>query len=392
MDNRYRTYGRLRNNKLPCRMGMGVGVSDFITFGKVDNSRNGPYKYPIDNYKTLMDFHFKIEGVYFKNGHLSYLHDVGNKTKHNILMEQFLNETGEYEGSSGLSNIKALAASWVKHHPNEEPVFEIANEPNLFPYMSPALYAVYYIKWWDYIKSAFPNAKIMNGGLFVLDKLPDAIKSNMKFLGITYHGAAEYYKTFIEVLKSVDEKYVPDYLNLHFYPYIHTNGDYKVENHVLHLSYIMKELKGLYKEDVWLTEFGNINPLDSISTYTLISTMVYKLELTNIKRWYFFHVRGMDSNLKLVKEVGGKYYKKILIAWYITLCFLKIPMLSPVRYVTDTILKFFKLPPIKDISFIIKLVKDYVDNSPQQILEDYLGELTEVGKLYLSKAGVSLDS
>ena len=264
MDNRYRTYGRLSESQLPYRIGRGEGTSDIITVGKLDNSVNGKYKILTNDQETLKDFHYREDGLVFSgNNYFTKVSGVLN-TKVNIL-------DLDYEAELKVTDMEAILETWKINHGDEPPVFEIANEPNLFPYMSPVLYAYHYIRWWEYIKKHAPNAVIMNGGLFIADTLPDSIKKSMRYFGIPYMTTINYYLEFIDIINKISYKYIPKILNLHFYPYVHTGGDSSIENHVKHLQSIINRLGGYYGE-VWLTEFGNINPKNMSYTYNMVNT------------------------------------------------------------------------------------------------------------------------
>ena len=188
----YRTYGKSKFLNVPYRGDKGSWEKSFITVGKIDNSDEGKYKEAnkISYNKMILDFHYR-----------SY------DSKMEILLDIFNKEKGI---------LKQKLDEWVANR-QDVPIVEITNEPNLFPYLQPELYANYYRLWHDEIKSINPDAKIMNGGLWINDGLPNSVVKGLSKLNITETSALRYFnKVFFGYLQH--EKYLPDILNLHFYP------------------------------------------------------------------------------------------------------------------------------------------------------------------------------
>lgn len=131
----------------------------------------------------------------------------------------------------------------------KELYIEVANEPNLYPYISPAQYAGYYLKWVAYIKGVqkeiaakgqILTIHFMPGGIGDISGLPLPLQAlakagtsvsaglftelgNIDFVKINtpkYTDQIAYYKAFIaEITKTTDPKSVIDVANLHFYPH-----------------------------------------------------------------------------------------------------------------------------------------------------------------------------
>lgn len=91
--------------------------------------------------------------------------------------------------SDGGERLKRLILNYEKANGGKTIIFEIANEPNLYPYIPSKLYAIYYRQWVREIfnamvainktrsESAWLIPKFVPGGLFISDGMPEAVKS-----------------------------------------------------------------------------------------------------------------------------------------------------------------------------------------------------------------------
>lgn len=326
----YGTYGKSNLLNTNFRTAKGGHNTDFITVGKIDNSYYGKYaeskKLSFGN--ILLSFHYKSESEKWK-----------------VLIDLFEKEK---------DLLKINLKEWLVNR-NDVPIVEITNEPNLFPYISPSLYAKYYKLWYDEIKSICPNSKIMNGGLWINEGLPKSIINQLKLMNITQTNTLKYYKDVFEIL---DNSYKPDILNLHFYPYI---GDYRQFHTIQHINFLKELIKTIGIQDVWLTEFGNINSISMRHTKILMDILLYETsKIEEIKRIYYFKVSEYDKKFDLLIQIHNQFIKNKNL-------FNK--LFSGVKYL------FKKKPEFFNIA------KSYIENPPIQALEGN-GKLNEVGELY----------
>lgn len=349
MDESYRVYGHLEGFKH--RVDIGTGDSDFITVGKLDFPNVGPYRYKkpgVTVAKILRDFHL--------------LKDVKQ-----ILDEQFVVEK---------NIVKESIENWKKFHGEEPPIIEVANEPNLFPYVNPELYASYYMKWASYVRELSPNCKLMNGGFFMSDDYPEFIKRILKIVGIknTY----EYCKTFLKIVRKENPDLLPDILNLHLYPYI---------GEAFYCEKMDKSFSSLkkYEEfgyEIWLTETGNLNPYNMNGTYLFTKKLLDNLENSNVKRWYYFEAVGGDEKLELLPPLTKKVDTASLI-WKIV----SLPVrIWGIKWLVNKIGYKIGFLNIDMIDEMLDTAKLYCRNVPIQCLVDVNGKLNKIGELYKWKA------
>ena len=325
----YRTYGKSNFLDVPYRLDKGNYTSCFITVGKIDNSDLGRYKESnrLSFNKMILDFHYRTD-----------------KSKWDILLDIFNQEK---------SILKKKLDEWVANR-QDVPVVEIANEPNLFPYISPELYSKYYKLWFDEIKSINPDTKIMNGGLWINEGLPKFIIKGLSVLNIKETSALRYFRKVFDLL---GEDYSPDILNLHFYPYIYKDATFNMANHIYNLKAIINE-SGI--SEVWLTEFGNINCFSMDSTAIILEMILSELKKINeIKQVYYYCTVDGDQKLDILVEMNRVYNKNKNI-------FSK---------VFGGVFSLFKKNPMID------LTKEYIEHPPIQNLEDHNG-LNRIGMLY----------
>ena len=127
--------------------------------------------------------------------------------------------------SDGGERLKRLILNYEKANNSKTIIFEIGNEPNLFPYIPSKLYAIYYRKWVKEIFMAMVSInttrnekdylypEFVNGGLFISDGLPltvtsvltGYIRSSLFEVGMGHVGADTYYQSFISYLNGFSE-------------------------------------------------------------------------------------------------------------------------------------------------------------------------------------------
>jgi len=324
------TYGKSAHLNLPYRTDKGGGQADFITVGKIDNGR---------------------VGIFSEDKKLSYTEMVARWTLMNDRQKKdHLQDI--LAGESGM--LPELLKDWDKHHPDKIPVFEVGNEPNLFPYISPGLYGWYYDQWVEKIERLWPSAKIMNGGFFCTSLLPKKIRKKLRLLGVRetdeQYWFAEFRAASIET---------PFALNLHVYP---------TTDSLPHVARAMHGFPGVQR--VWLTEWGNINPLNMRDTVKFIKDLSLALQTktnTLVDRMYYFQARHSERHFQIFHELRRRFGSEL---WW--------------RRVTELYKFLFRRK-----SSWMRMVIDYISNPPIQSLEDRDGNLNEIGKLFKKLAGGS---
>jgi hypothetical protein len=335
-----KTYGYHPLTGKPYRVSKYGPEADFITVGKIDNSFLGEYAEHknISFTDMLIDFHFKAD-----------------KQKEKILSDQFEKE-------------KVLLDDQVKNFKHSPIIFEITNEPNLFPYVSPKLYASLYVTWRNYIKSKWPDALIMNGGLWIFEGLPKSVLKVMKYIGVPITSTSEYMNRFLSLLK---EDEIPDICNLHFYPYV---GRYTTNNSIEKQAEEIRRIS--FNNNIFITEAGNINPFDMKKTCYIMKLMFSSLlKIPEIKGIYYYKAIGEDAKMDLLDsaktyiQIQNKIFKFILKTF---------KWIFPNKYFRKR-----KLHSRSTALQLLKLVDDYTKNKPRQGLINKTGSLTNLGKLFL---------
>lgn len=368
-DPRYRTYEffnhQVGSNYLHFRVGANgyVPGSDFITVGQLDGNSVGPYSSSayqttdaqgnshsndakvFGEFSNLESCEKKIRpttsmNIEIQTGNIS----VG--CKENILAQQITVECNRRPDGTCQSIVDDVDG-WVANGMSGPPVFEIANEPNVYPYMTPETYAWYYAQWVDEIKKVRGDAIILNGGIFCFQGLPRFIRTNLSFAGINQNpdinSEIDYFKNFIAYLKLLKPtnwaEYRPDILNLHFYPYIDIMADNDpffsaggyggntgfipwtlMPRFVALNSMIGEGNKFTKRQEVWLTELGNINPIPETHARILMSSIFNALEgvddlksshplFSRITRWYYFMASGNDPKYDAITKYD-RYIKQ----------------------------------------------------------------------------------
>jgi len=316
-------------------------------------------------------------------------------------------------------------------------VFEIGNEPNVFPAMSAGAYARYYVRWVDEIRKAAATVsaevgskltvKMMPAGLWISEGEPSYMRNVLdqgvalafgritisvpSSVGICGHWYAPYpcvkFRS-IDLTSGVDLKgrfymdttaylqqflaavpagYV-DYGNLHFYPYVGPDAAYGEGQMAPHIN-TLRSLASTYAAkassgEVWLTELGNFNPFnenDTIKkTMTPALTSLKANEIPQITRWYWFQSRGEDKKFSMLPKGANSPWFGLALALGDTavkgLDALLGPLFTVVRPVTDS----------ATVAKIGTLIGKFAGQPPLQGLFNDAGALRAMGNTYYNFA------
>jgi hypothetical protein len=217
-------------------------------------------------------------------------------------------------------------------------VWEIGNEPNLFPALLPAHYAAIYTRYHRIIKQEDPAAKVALGPVFArevaMDLLPrmrEIQRQTLTQRGLgqpgqplfdsvdtdlwnTYSsrvlnlGTVEY---FAQVLAALDTSVRPDVVSLHVYPF-----DDRAPS--LGATQIRKTLDSLAdtlgarfqargaSPALWITEFGNIDPnLNEQQVAARTDSLINGFEAgARCAQWFYYKATGADQQLAGVPGLG----------------------------------------------------------------------------------------
>jgi hypothetical protein len=344
------TYGKLKSVDHPYRTDVGnVGAfseTDFLTVGKLD--RNYGYFQGVSYWGIFKAFHF-----------------LSDRFKMQTLESQF-EMTKDWEST----RIKQYLAQ------NDELVVEVANEPNMFPYIPPKLYAKYYTMWWDFVKGINPGIKVMNGGYWISPGLPKGIVRTLPKLGVKITSVVKYNKEF---LKHLDENRSPDILNVHCYPYVMDGMKY-LDKRINQFTDLVYLIVGDIMEDipVWVTEYGNINSLSESQANIFLKTVMEEMFCDlHPDQAYYFKAGGTDSKLLSLQNAIREWKAAIRGVEYL----LKLVSLPPFGWVSRVLPKLFGVLTAKEALELIRLSEAYEKRPPIQGLETD-GKLNSLGRVY----------
>ncbi|MFA5204264.1 MAG: hypothetical protein WC708_07655 [Lentisphaeria bacterium] len=347
-DPRYGTFGRLPGQSLPWRDGWcGAALvdqgADFVTVGALDVTTGGPYAHLQADFLQinlrwlpLVDWHDQVPPRRWYSLYHRLLDRLGVpaglRSKQDVLAAQLAAEAPELE---------ALLQAYGRSS-REAYRFEIANEPNAYPYMSPELYAWYYGEWRRCILAAAARhgtagkVRLMPGGLWVWEvSAAPGVAVLRRFAAPEAVSTELYYRRF---LRALGERTAPegaalgeaelqrrggalvDLGNLHFYPWVYADAASATGEPVAtHLRRHCRRLGALSQwvaahatsRQVWLTEAGNINPLsDDELARDFMTPFLDGLDRlgapgnpAGITRWHWFKAAGEDSKFKAFQEV-----------------------------------------------------------------------------------------
>ena len=433
-----RTYGRAklgeialpfrRAHSVPCGKRGHRCKDDYIRVGELDAGQIGPYKglddeqilkrwmilrrqRPDRDWRNPIDWLGYVEDCVYR----AFARRVGAEDHTlyavDVLEGQLRAEVGRLPHLIR-EFVKANRTDATGGYVDESVVFEIGNEPNVYPYMPPDLYADYYLRWRQEILKAVAlvnrdrppaqqiRAQFMPAGLWVFEGLPPVILKALRvrvvvgplvlWPGLTTD-TRRYYGEFTKALGHEPAAYV-DVGNVHFYPYVHRHGAFGEGNLEAHLR-ALADLAAFVAEHsstgrVWMTEMGNINPCDDRRTAKEVMapmvTALLKDRVPQLERWYWFMASGDDSKFDALDLLRGGIratYRRAM--WSVSL-FNAIPLVPDVRLsakLTET-----------ELDILDELLVDYRAQTPVQGLTDRSGNLREIGRCYRALAmGESVD-
>lgn len=219
-------------------------------------------------------------------------------------------------------------------------VWEIGNEPNLFPALLPTDYADIFSRYYRIIKREDSTAKVAFGSIFIRETAGDLKPRAHELLqqqlisggALTLLGQARFDSLLADVentlfsrlfnLGTVD--YVsqcfaamnssvrPDFITLHVYPYddrapalTKANIQTQVDSLVGAIGSVLSG-RG-FSAPVWITEFGNINP--SLTEATVASQTSDLIDIfeanSGIGNRFYYKATGADQQFALLPGIGA---------------------------------------------------------------------------------------
>jgi len=318
MDSRYYLYGEIstdpflkvcpenpslsKNPVFPYRIGYIPenfdSNLDYITIGALDEFNSGVFK--------GKDMKYILENFY----------TMDTSAKAAVLQAQMADQAPRLQKYMDL---------YFKTFPDRNFYVEIANEPNVYPSMSPELYARYYVNWMKQIQGmSFPRGqvKLLMAGLWNFEGLPKALLGtiragqkvyelkNPKFDPIILNTEKYYTRVFAEMRKlGFEPKNIIDIGNLHWYPYVDVGSDFSRKQHEAWINSmidLVSQNSGTGK--VWITEVGNVNPnMSDLQVAWFLKDFVFEIWQTRkvVERWYYFKNTGEDDKLNGRTSVLG---------------------------------------------------------------------------------------
>lgn len=297
----------------------GLGKKDIVLTGdKIPNASRGFCTFGT---KEILSLPYRINGIYYHD-HDPWLHDIWQifdkldfimvadirtdprirddedkkKELENSLKffkKSFSMQKDIYDAK--LEDQKILIKRLIESN-GKGRVWEIGNEPNLLPYIQPKSAAYLYFIYYKYIKSLDSTAKVMNGGLFVTEAMPNIRQVFRVFIPEELaYTTVEYYKIYLEEIKRLGCKV--DIANIHIYPFM-MDMSYGLKKSLVEL----RSLLDTYNiKEIWVTETGNINPLlpdELLLSGTSKLLDFYTHNTIGITRWYWFKIEGTDLNFE----------------------------------------------------------------------------------------------
>ncbi len=227
--------------------------------------------------------------------------------------------------------------------------WSIGYEPNFFPFMSPEQYAEYFTKYYRYIKSHDPDAKILGPSILLTELMENpeqivfsyippllwgflsGVEDEFTELIQSYIQKTDCKSWFQRFIESLDDDIQIDVLDIHVFPlatrFQDINWDSvasKIDSFALFASQLTQT------QEIWVTEFGNIDHRRSENEAVAICLNLcdyFKDNSAGIARWFWYLSRGhspfydtdfspdppisalLNSDLSLTK-IGRAYLNK----------------------------------------------------------------------------------
>jgi hypothetical protein len=467
-DQRFRVYGALnvKGVDFPNRTGGGSAEScargdcntDFITVGQLNDRQWGPYAG--SDTDTVFKRWFFLRGERPRRWDCSTGLDfsVTNWISTSRCIDQMGSDkyeelVGNFFGvkkslaykwdvlnaqlTAEIPYLPTIIRNWFRAHGTSKPlVFEVGNEPNVFPAMTPQMYAAYYTRWVEEIRKAKAqvapefggslDVKTMPAGLWISEGEPSylrnvldqgvavaigritiSVPTGVGMCGSWFRYPCVKFRDY-DLTPGVDIKgrlymdtrayldqflaAVPagtiDYGNLHFYPYVGPDSSYGENTMAPHLGNL-RALASTYAAransgQVWLTEIGNFNPFNEDDTIkkmmTPALTALKANEIPEITRFYWFKNQGEDKKLSMLPSgANSLWFVAALVAGDAYIKYLDAmlgPLVTIKRPVTDSV----------TVAKIAGLLGKFSAQSPLQGLKDKDGRLRAMGNVYYNFA------
>ncbi|MCL4814069.1 MAG: hypothetical protein KJ061_16380 [Vicinamibacteraceae bacterium] len=202
--------------------------------------------------------------------------------------------------------------------------WEVANEPNWFPYLTPLQYARHYVRYYDLITGLDPDARLLHGGLFVKEFVDDpatlvadrfdldvAGVDLARLLNVLYQAetTAAWFSAFRAWLPPRFEVPVG---NLHVYPLGASDPRHSPEAFAAVLGASVNAMRAAGAGEVWVTEFGNLDPRAVEDDVAMLAAgMVEGLRCQpDVTKWFWFtsepfEFLGVPVMSNLLRPSGG---------------------------------------------------------------------------------------
>lgn len=208
-------------------------------------------------------------------------------------------------------------------------VWEIGNEPNLFPSLLPSEYAQLFSRYYRIIKTENPSATVAFGSLFTKEvaedlkpKIEEYLRLSLSGAGLGSPGQARFDSVYVNIRNTLYSRFFhegtaeyaaqcfahldasvrPDVLTLHFYPYDDrppAQAKEEWQNKLASLLSDLAEAQGSRdgQARIWITEFGNILAgLDEAAVAAQTSNLLDVFaSQAGIERWFYYKPTGADE-------------------------------------------------------------------------------------------------
>ncbi len=234
--------------------------------------------------------------------------------------------------AESLQIVQTLRREKARMPPIPGTVWEIGNEPNLFPPLLPSEYANLFSQYYRIIKAENPSATVAFGSLFTKEVAEDLRPKMEEFLsqaligaGLGSPGQARFDSVYANLrntlfsrflhwgtadyatqcFASLDPSIKPDILSLHFYPYDDrppaqgkTEWKTKLASLTAELTSAQQSRGG--QSRLWITEFGNIHAtLDETAIISQTSNLLDIFESqAGLERWFYYKPTGADEQFQ----------------------------------------------------------------------------------------------